>query len=75
MEKLPKEPEKKQSYNDFVKYSGLAFQMIGIILLFTWGGIKLDKYFETEFPVFTVVFVILSIFVAIYQAVRNFLRK
>ena len=40
--KNPKSPGNK-GIKDFAKYSGMAFQMIGIILVTTWGGIKLDK--------------------------------
>jgi hypothetical protein len=39
----------------FCRYSGMAFQMMAIILITTWGGLKLDKVLELETPVFTVV--------------------
>ena len=55
-EKKPKNPQKTvKSLNNYAKYSSLAFQMIVIILLVVFGGIKLDKWLKLEFPVFTVV--------------------
>ncbi len=34
---------KKNSGNDFIKYSSIGIQMFLIIALGTWGGIKLDE--------------------------------
>ena len=49
--KNQKNPENK-GINDFARYSGIAFQMVGIILITTWGGIKLDKLTGFENPCF-----------------------
>jgi F0F1-type ATP synthase assembly protein I len=59
---------------DFARYSGLAFQMIGIILITTWGGIKLDKLTGFKTPVFTIVLSLLGVFAAIYFAVKDFIK-
>jgi ATP synthase protein I len=71
--KKPKKPENK-SINYFAKYSGLAFQMIGIILITTWGGIKLDKITGFDKPVFTIILSLLGVFAAIYTAVKDFIK-
>jgi F0F1-type ATP synthase assembly protein I len=60
--------------NDFARYSGMAFQMIAVILLTTWGGIELDKITKTETPVFTIILSLLGVFAAIYTAVKDFIR-
>ncbi len=60
--------------HDFARYSGIAFQMIGIILVTTWGGIKLDKLTGTEKPVFTIILSLLGVFAAIYTAVKDFIK-
>lgn len=74
--KQKKLPENKggKGLQDFAKYSGLAFQMIAIILVMTWVGIKLDKYFNLETPVFTVIFSLLGVFAGIYNSIRDFLK-
>jgi ATP synthase protein I len=75
-------PQKKQNpkstgnkgIRDFGKYSGMAFQMVGIILVTTWGGIKLDKILGFEKPVFTIILSLLGVFAAIYTAVKDFIK-
>jgi len=48
--------------------------MIGIILITTWGGIKLDKLTGTTKPVFTIILSLLGVFAAIYTAVKDFIK-
>ena len=60
--------------NDFVKYTGLAFQMLGIILVTFWGGRKLDSLTGWHTPVFTIVLSLLGVFAAIYTAIKDFLK-
>jgi F0F1-type ATP synthase assembly protein I len=71
--KNPKNPENK-GIKDFARYSGLAFQMAGIILLTVWGGTKLDKLAGFEKPVFTIILSLLGVFAAIYTAVKDFIK-
>jgi len=59
---------------DFARYSGIAFQMIGIILITTWGGIKLDELGGFKTPVFTIVLSLLGVFAAIYTVLREFIK-
>lgn len=59
---------------DFARYSGLAFQMIAIILISTWIGTRLDKFFDLNTPVFTIVLALLGVFGGIYTAVRDFIK-
>jgi ATP synthase protein I len=59
---------------EFGRYSGIAFQMIGIILVTTWGGTKLDKLTGFHTPVFTIILSLLGVFAAIYIAVKDFIK-
>ncbi len=59
---------------DFARYSGIAFQMIAIILVTTWGGIKLDKLTGFKTPVFTIILSLFGVFAAIYTAVKDFIK-
>ena len=81
MEKQQQPPKKRdlkklrnKGLNDFAKYSGMAFQMFGIILLTTWGGIKLDKLSGNETPVFTIILSLLGVFAAIYTVIKDFIK-
>ncbi len=69
-----KEEKKKKQLNNYAKYSSLGIQMLVIILAGVFGGIKLDEFLAWEFPVFTVVFSILAVFLAIFHAVKDFLK-
>jgi F0F1-type ATP synthase assembly protein I len=72
--KNQKSPENK-GLNDFGRYSGMAFQMIAIILITTWGGIQLDKLAKFHTPVFTIILSLLGVFAAIYTALKDFIKK
>jgi ATP synthase protein I len=70
-------PEKNQENNglsDYARYTGLGVQMIAIILVTVWGGIKLDKLLGLESPVFTIILSLIGVFVAIYTAVKDFIK-
>lgn len=76
-QQIEKKNSKKQESNDlnnYAKYSGIAFQMVAIIALTTWGGIKLDKLTGFETPVFTIILSLLGVFAAIYTAIKDFIK-
>jgi ATP synthase protein I len=76
-QKEPKNQEKDQEnkgLNSYAKYSGIGVQMVIIILITVWGGIKLDKLFLLETPVFTIVLSLLGVAAAIYTAIKDFIR-
>ncbi len=79
MEQLQQEKKNRKNIphkglNDFAKYSGLAFQMIAIILVTTWGGLKLDEVAGFKNPVFVIILSLLGVFAAIYFAVKEFIK-
>ena len=51
--------EDKQNY---AKYAGLVFQMGLVIGLGVWLGVKLDEYFKNDFPLYTVILSLASVF-------------
>jgi len=66
-----KKPKKK--FDDFIRYSSLAFEMIVIMGVGTWSGTLIDHWLDLRFPVFTFVLMILSVVGAVYHAIRKFL--
>lgn len=70
-------PEKKpaQKINNYLKYSGMAFQMVGTMLLGVLMGKWLDRKLETPQPYFTAIFALLFTVAAIYLVLRDFLAK
>lgn len=61
--------------NNYLKYSGMAFQMMATIGIGVFGGYKLDQYLEFKTPIFTLILSLLSVAVAIYLAIKDFLKK
>ncbi len=49
-------------------------QMIVIILITTWCGIKLDDLLNMKTPVFTIILSLLGVFAGIYFAVKDFIK-
>lgn len=66
-----KEDIRNQGRN-WIKYSGMAFQMIGILLAFVFGGIYLDQWLETG-PWGLLILSLLGVFGGLYAALKDFL--
>lgn len=64
----------KAASNVYLKYSGMAFQMGIIILVGALLGRKLDSYFHSSKPWFTVALSLLAIFAALYTTLKDLLR-
>ena len=73
--KSDKEDSKKKQFTGVLKYSGLAFQMITIILIVLYGGMKLDEYLENEFPLFTFLGAISGVVLSLYFVLKDLLNK
>ena len=73
--KSDKEDSKKKQFTGVLKYSGLAFQMITIILIVLYGGMKLDEYLEKEFPLFTFLGAISGVVLSLYFVLKDLLNK
>ena len=73
----PKDPSDtskgKATSNVYLKYSGMAFQMGIIILIGALLGRKLDTYFHSPKPWFTVALSLLAIFAALYTTLKDLL--
>lgn len=73
MEQKNKDKKKvnPEGINKFVRFSGLAFEMGIIIGGGTYGGVYLDRYFELETPVFTIILSLFSVFASLYLVVKQ----
>lgn len=72
--KEDKDTQKKQLYF-FARYSGLAFEMLGIIVLGVFGGSKLDEHRNGEFPLWTVILSLLAVFASLYLVIKSVLNN
>jgi F0F1-type ATP synthase assembly protein I len=67
---LKKNPKNSYSPSDpptFLKYIGLSFQLCAIIGLGTWFGWYLDQRSGMKFPLWILVFCLLSVVVSLYN--------
>jgi ATP synthase protein I len=71
---LKKNQKNKDPLPNYAKYSGIAIQMIIIILAGVYGGMKLDEYLSLSAPIFTIIFTILSVALSIYFVIRDLLK-
>jgi ATP synthase protein I len=68
-------PPTREKLNNYARYTGVAFQMIIIILAGVYGGIKTDKWLNTGKPVFTAIFSLLGVVIAIYTVIKDLIKK
>lgn len=59
-------------YNKTFKYIGLGTQMMALMGLGVWGGIKLDNLTNWRFPLFVIVLPLLALGVSLWQLLREF---
>jgi hypothetical protein len=74
-----KEPSQDQKSpnqsNNYLKYSGLAIQLLAAIGFFGWLGYMLDKRMAIKFPAFTLLFGFLAFGAMMFQIYRNLNRE
>ena len=78
---MPTDPKqlnskKKHSATSYARYSAMGIQMLAVIALGTFAGIKLDQLLGlTKTPVITIFCSLLSVVIAIYWVVKDLLKK
>lgn len=65
----------KKLADQYIRYTNIAFQMAIIIGGGMYGGVKLDRWMDWKFPLFTVTLSLLAVTLAIYISIRDFLKK
>lgn len=61
----------KKGANSYLKWSGLAFQLLGSIGVFGWLGYRLDQYLGLKFPAFMLTFGFLAFGAVMYQVYKS----
>ena len=64
-------PRNQNPINEYVKYSGLAFQMAALILLGYWLGSKIDKWLDLTIPVFTIILILVFLSLTFYSLIKS----
>ncbi|MBS1525387.1 MAG: AtpZ/AtpI family protein [Bacteroidetes bacterium] len=61
--------------NNYVKYTGMGFQMIVIIGLFTWGGYKIDQWANHGVRWVTAIMSLAGVAISIYLVITSLKNK
>ena len=64
------DPQNKPTPN-YIKYSGIAFQMLATIGVFAFVGYKIDEHQKIENFLFTALLGIVGVAASLYQVVRS----
>ena len=62
---------KKKQLNSYIKYTSLTTQMAVIIAAGNVFGDYLDKVNKSDTPIYTIIFSLASIFLALYYVFKN----
>jgi hypothetical protein len=68
---VPPEPDPKKQIDSYLKYSGLAIQLLAAIGFFGWLGYKIDNYLLLKFPVFMLLLGFLAFIGMMVQLYRS----
>ena len=75
MKKIENKDTKRSQMYYFARYSGLAFEMLGIIVLGAFAGYKLDEKRAADFPLWTVVLSLSAVAASLYLVIKKLLNK
>lgn len=64
----------KKGVNNYLKYSGLGFQIAGTVAVGVFIGYELDKWFQTSKPYFTAIVSLVFVFLGLYIGLKDFLK-
>lgn len=71
MSNKDQEQKPKEQLNTYVRFSGIGFQMIAIIGLGVYAGIKLDEYYPNKYNLFKIICSLTSIMMALYFVINK----
>lgn len=71
LEKNQEPKKRKPLLANYARYSGIVFQMLAIIGLFTYLGYKVDQKIKLEKPWVTAASALVGIFIALYSIFKQ----
>ena len=72
---MQKKKKIKNNLDAYAKYSFIAFQMIAIIAGGSYGGVLLDKKFDINNNIFTIILTLFSVFIAMYVVIKQVIKN
>lgn len=71
MPNAPKNQKPSSRINQYAKFAGIPFQMIAIVGLGTYGGIKLDEYTQNQDSLYTIICSFAAVCIALVVVIRQ----
>jgi F0F1-type ATP synthase assembly protein I len=71
----PTKNKEKKPINEWMRYSSLAFQLIGGIGIGLGLGHLLDRALGMNFPIFMIIFSLMTLTVLLWKIVKDTTRK
>ncbi len=71
MTNLEEDNQPKKQATNFAKYSGIAFQMLATIGLFSFIGYKIDEHRESDKFIFTAILGLVGVIISLISVVRS----
>ncbi|KAA9331939.1 AtpZ/AtpI family protein [Adhaeribacter soli] len=70
-----RQENEQKATNAFVRYSGMAFQMIAVLLAAAYGGRWLDDKVGNEQPWFTLVLLLIGVVASMYLIIKTVTKQ
>jgi F0F1-type ATP synthase assembly protein I len=68
-------PSRQEQLKPYLKYSGLGFQMIVVLVLAAWGGQTLDEKQGNHNPWWTIGLMLLGVIASMYMIIKSVIKK
>jgi hypothetical protein len=69
--KESKNRKRSSKISGYARFSGIAFQMVAIIGLGTYGGYKLDEAYPNDYSAYTLICSLSSVAIALYIMIKQ----
>ncbi|MEM7085958.1 MAG: AtpZ/AtpI family protein [Bacteroidota bacterium] len=69
--KESKNRNRSSKINNYARFSGIAFQMIAIIALGSYGGVKLDEAYPNKYSLWSIGCSFASVIIAMVYIIRR----
>lgn len=66
---------KNQKFQNYSKYSGMAFQLLGAILIGTYLGLWIDSKMQNKLPIGAALGSLLGICAGLYASLKDLFKK
>ncbi|MDB5263965.1 MAG: hypothetical protein JWQ14_3248 [Adhaeribacter sp.] len=71
----PENISRQDQLKPYLKYSGLGFQMIMVLVLAAWGGMTLDEKVGNKNPWWTIGLMLLGVITSMYMIIKSVIKK